>query len=143
MLADIPAGSTAAVLDHRSNTWAVGHILDRSNRSYTVKLPNGRIIHHNRVDLRPTCVQFQPILIKPVYVSAGVPDTVPPNLVNPPKTDSLTVSHPPKAPIPSKSYAKAVVESQPKVARPTTNVKDDVITMRSGCVVQPPPKLNL
>ena len=95
------------------------------------------------MDLRPTCVQFQQILTKPVYVSAGVPDTVPPNIVTPPKTDSLTVSHPLKAPIPSKSYAKAVVESQPKVTRPTTNVKGDVITMRSGCVVQPPQKLNL
>ena len=41
-LADIPTGSTAAVLDHRSNTWTVDHILDRS---YTVKLPNGRVIH--------------------------------------------------------------------------------------------------
>ena len=50
-LADIPTGSTAAVLDHRSNTWTFGHILDRGNRSYTVKLPNGKIIHHNRVDL--------------------------------------------------------------------------------------------
>ena len=133
-LADIPTGSTAAVLDHRSNTWPVGHILDRSNRSYTVKLPNGRVIHHNRVDLRPTSVQFQPILTKPVSVSVNVPDVVPLSSVTPPKTDSLTVSHPPKAPNPSKSYAKAVVESQPKVARPTTNVKDAVIT-RSGCVV--------
>ena len=50
-LADIPTGSNAAVLDHRSNTWTVGNILDRSNRSYTVKLPNIKIIHHNRVDL--------------------------------------------------------------------------------------------
>ena len=50
-LADIPTGSNAAVLDHRSNTWTVGNILDISNRSYTVKLPNGKIIHHNRVDL--------------------------------------------------------------------------------------------
>ena len=54
-LADIPTGSTAAILDHRSNTWTVGHILDRS---YTVKLANGRVIHHNRVDLKPTSVQF-------------------------------------------------------------------------------------
>ena len=50
-LADIPTGCNAAVLDHRSNTWTVGNILDRSNRSYTVKLPNGKIIHCNRVDL--------------------------------------------------------------------------------------------
>ena len=123
-LVDIPTGSTAAVLDHRSNTWTVGHVLDRSNRSYTVELPNVRVIHHNRVDLRPTSVQFQPISTKPVSVSANVPDTAPLSSVTPLKTDSLTVSHPPKAPTTSKSYAKAIVESQPKVARPTTNVKD-------------------
>ena len=101
-LADILTGSTAAVLDHRSNTWTVGHILDISNRSYTVKLPNGRVIHYNRVDLRPTSVQFQPILTKLVSVSANVPDAIPPNCVTPPKTDSLTVFLPPKAPTPSK-----------------------------------------
>ena len=139
-LADIPTGNTAAILDHRSNTWTVGHILDRS---YTVKLPNGRVIHHNRVDLRPTSVQFQPILTKPVSVSANVPDAIPLSSVTPPKTDSLTVSHPSKAPTPGKSYAKAVMESQPTVVRPTTNVKDAVVTTRSGYVVQPSPKLNL
>ena len=142
-LADIQTGSTAVVLDHMSNTWTVGHILDRSNRSYTVELPNDKVIHHNRVDLRPTSVQFQPISTKPVSVSANVPDAVPQSSVTPSKTDSLTVSHPPKAPTPSKSYAKAVMESQLKVARPTTNVKDAVITTRSGRVVRPPPKLNL
>ena len=134
-LADIPTGSTAAVMDHRSNTWTIGHILDRSNRSYTVELPNGKVIHHNRVDLRPTSVQFQLISTNPVSVSANVPDTAPPCSVTPPKTDSLNGSHPSKAPTLSKSYAKAFVESQPKVARPTTNVKDAVITTRSGCVV--------
>ena len=123
-LADIPTGSTAAVLDHRSNTWTVGHILDRSNRSYTIQLPNGRVIHRNRVDLRPTSVQFQ----------FNVPDTALPSSVTPPKTDSLTVSHPPKAPTPSKSYAKAVVESQPKVARPTTNV---CTTLPNGLQLRP------
>ena len=142
-LADIPTGSTAAVLDHRSNTWTVGHILDRGNRGYTVELPNGKVIHHNRVDLRPTSVQFQLTITKPVSVSATVPDIIPPTNITAPKTDCLTVSHPPKAPIPSKSYAKAVLESQPKVARPTTNVKSAVVTTRSGHVVRPPPKLNL
>ena len=44
-LEDIPTGSTAAVLDHRSNTWTVGHILDRTDRIYTVELPTGRGIH--------------------------------------------------------------------------------------------------
>ena len=92
--------------------------------------------------MRPPSVQFQPISTKPVSVSANVPDTAPPSSVTPPKTDSLTVSHPPKAPTPSKSYANTVMESQPKVARPTTNAKDAVLTTRSGCVVQPPTKLN-
>ena len=87
-LADIPTGSTAAILDHRSNIWTVGHILDRSNRSYTVELPNGKVIHHNRVDLRQASVQFQPISTKPVSVSANVPDAVPRSSVTPPKTDS-------------------------------------------------------
>ena len=142
-LADIPTGSNAAVLDHRSNTWTVGHILDRSNRGYTAELPNGKVIHHNRVDLRPISVQFQLTLTKPVSVSATVPDIIPPTNVTAPKTDCLTVSHPPKAPTPSKSYAKAVVESQPEVARPTTNVKSALVTTRSGHAVRPPPKLNL
>ena len=93
------------------------------------------VIHHNRVDLRPTSVQFQPISTEPVSISANVPDSAPPSSVTPPMTDSLTVSHPPNAPTPSKSYAKAVLESQPKVARPTTNIKDAVVTTRSGCVV--------
>ena len=31
-LEDIPTGSTAAVLDHHSNTWTVGHVLDRTDR---------------------------------------------------------------------------------------------------------------
>ena len=46
-LEDIPTGSTAAVLDHRSNTWTVGHVLDRTDRRYTVELPTGRVIHQN------------------------------------------------------------------------------------------------
>ena len=46
-LEDIPTGSTAAVLDHHSNTWTVGHILDRTDRLYTVELPTGRVIHQN------------------------------------------------------------------------------------------------
>ena len=42
-LADIPTGSNAAVLDHRSNTWTVGNILDRNNRSYTVNWQMARL----------------------------------------------------------------------------------------------------
>ena len=38
MLEDIPTGSTAAVLDHHSNTWTVGHVLDRNERRYKVEL---------------------------------------------------------------------------------------------------------
>ena len=110
-LADIPTGSNAAVLDHRSNTLTVENILDRSNRSYTVKLPNGKIIHHNRVDLRPTSVQFQPISAIPVSLPAVTPNAEPSTINKPPNTDSLTVSQPPKAPRPSKLCPNTVVES--------------------------------
>ena len=102
-LADIPTGSNAAVLDHRSHTWTVGNILERNNESYTVKLPNGKIIHCNRVDLRPTSVQFQPMSAIPVSLPAVTPNTETPTINKPPNTDSLTVSQPPKAPSPSKS----------------------------------------
>ena len=98
-LADIPTGNNAAILDHRFNTWTVGNILDRS---FTVKLPNGKITHHNRVDLRPTSVQFQPISAIPVSLPAVTPNAEPSTSNKPPNTDSLTVSQPPKAPSPSK-----------------------------------------
>ena len=87
-LADIPTGSNAAVLDHRSNTWTVENILDKNNRSYTVKLPNGKIIHHNRVDLRPTSTQFQPISAIPVSLPAVTPNAEPSTINKPPNTDS-------------------------------------------------------
>ena len=142
-LADIPTGSNASVLDHRSNTWTVGNILDRNNRSYTVKVPNGKIIHRNRVDLWPTSVQFQPISAIPVSFPAVTPNAEPSTITKPQNTDSLTVSQPPKALSPSKSCANTVMESQPRVARPTSNIKGAVVTTRSKCIVWPPPKLNL
>ena len=142
-LADIPTGSNAAVLDHRSNTWTVGNILDRSNRSYTVKLPNGKIIHCNRVDLQPTSVQFQPISAVPVSLPAVTPNAGPSTVTKPSNTDSLTVYQAPKAPSPSKSCTNTVMDSQPGVARPASNVKGAVVTTRSGHVVQSSPKLYL
>ena len=129
-LADIPTGSNAAVLDHRSNTWTVGNILDRSNRSYTVKLPNSKIIHCNRVDLQPTSVQFQPISAVPVSLPAVIPNAGPSTVTKPSNTDSLTVSKPPKAPSLSKSCTNTVLESQPRVARPASNVNGAVVTTR-------------
>ena len=124
-LADIPTGCNAAVLDHRSNTWTVRNIL-------AVKLPNGKIIHYNRADLRPTSVQFQPISAIPVSLPAVTPNGEPSTINKPPNTDSLTVSQPPKAPSLSKSCPNTVMESQPRVARPASKVKDAVVTTRSG-----------
>ena len=46
-LEDIPTGRTAAVLDSHSNTWTVGHVIDRTDRQYTMELPIGRVIHQN------------------------------------------------------------------------------------------------
>ena len=40
-LENIPTGSTAAVLDHCSNTWTIGQVLDRNERRYKVELPTG------------------------------------------------------------------------------------------------------
>ena len=134
-LADIPTGSDVAILDHRSNTWTIGNILDRSNRSYTVKLSNDKIIHYNRVDLRRTSVEFQPISATPVSLPAVTPNAEPSTINKPPNTGSLTVSQPPKAPSPSKSCPNTVMESQRRVARPASKVKDAVVTTRSGQVV--------
>ena len=122
-LADIPTGSNTAVLDHRSNTWTVGNILDRNNRSYTVKLPNGKIIHCNKVDFRPTSVQFQPMSTIPISLPAVTPNAETLAITKPPNTDSLTVSQHPKAPSPSKSCPNTVVESKPRVTRPARRSK--------------------
>ena len=111
--------------------------------SYTVKLLNGKIIHRNRVDLRPTSVQFQPISAVPISLPAVTPNAGPSTVTKPSNTDSLTVSQPPKARSPSKSCTNTVVESQPRVGRPASNVKGAVVTTRSGCIVRPPLKLNL
>ena len=81
---------------------------------YSVKLPNGKIIHHNRVDLQPTSVQFQPISAIPISLPSVTPNAEPSTITKPHKTDSLTVSQHPKAPSPSKSCANTVVESQPR-----------------------------
>ena len=108
-LEDIPTGRTAAVLDHRSNTWTVGHVLDRNDRQYTVELPTGRVIHWNRFDLRPTSVEsptntsiqyfsFSPI----VKIDTCDPD--------PTNTDTHTVSSSPKVPTPKPIVSKTVVK---------------------------------
>ena len=98
----------------------------------TLKLPNGKIIHHNRVDLRPTSVQFQSISAIPVSLPAVTPNAEPSTINKPPNTDSLTVSQPPKALSPSKSCPNTVVEPQPRLAMPASKVKDAVVTTRSG-----------
>ena len=121
--------------------WIIGPILGLLEifwtevTEVTLKLPNGNIIHCNRVDLRPTAVQFQPISAIPVALPAVTPNAEPSTINKTPNTDSLTVSQPPKAPSPSKSCTNTVVESQPRVARPVSNVKGAVVTTRSGCVV--------
>ena len=97
-----------------------------------MKLPNGKIIHLNRVDLRPTSVQFQPISAIPVSIPPVTPDAEPSAVIKLPNTDFLTVSQPPNTPSPSKSCPNTVMESQPRVARPASKVKDAFVTTRSG-----------
>ena len=93
-LEDIPTGSTVAVLDHHSNTWTVGHVLDRTDRQYTVELPTGRVMHQNRVDLRPTSVEFQHKLQSNTSLSDNVQRTQGPVPVT---TDTQTVISSPKS----------------------------------------------
>ena len=100
-----------------------------------MKLPHGKIIHRNKIDLRPTSVQFQPISAIPVSLPAVTPNAEPSTITKPPNTDSLTVSQPSKALSPSKSCANTIVESQPRAARPASNVKGAVVTTRSGHIV--------
>ena len=57
-----------------------------------MKLPNGKIIHHNRVDLQPTSVEFQPISATPVSLPVVTPNAEPSTITKLPNTDSLTVS---------------------------------------------------
>ena len=139
-LDDIPTGSTAAVLDHRSNTWTVGHILDRTDRRYTVELPTGRVIHRNRVDLRPTSVEFQRIPQSNVALSDNVKRTHDPVPAN---TDRHTVSSSPKVPSPKPIVSKTVVKPTVGIAKPSATTTSSKTTTRSGRVVKPPMKLNL
>ena len=55
----------------------VGHILDRTDRRYTVELPTGRVIHWNHDDLRPTSVEFQCICQPNISIPADVQKPVP------------------------------------------------------------------
>ena len=62
-----------------------------------MKLLNGKIIHRNRVDLRPISVQVQPISAVPVSIPPVTPNAEPTTVTKPPNTDFLTVSQPSQA----------------------------------------------
>ena len=139
-LQDIPTGSTAAVLDHRSNTWTVGHILDRTDRRYTVELPTGKVIHRNRVDLGPMSVEFQRVPQSNVALSDNVKrthDPVPANM------NRHTVSSSPKVPSPKPIVSKTVVEPTVGIVKSSVTSTSNKTTTHSGRVVKPPTKLNL
>ena len=132
-------GSTAAVLDHCSNTWTVGQVLDRNERRYKVELPTGRVIHRNHVDLRPTSVEFQCVHLPNISISGDMhrtPDPVPTTM------GTKTVSASPKAPTPKQTVSKPVVKPTVGIAKPTT-ITSSKVTTCSGRVVKPSTKLNL
>ena len=140
-LQDIPTGSTAAVLDHHSNTWTVGQVLDRTDRWYTVELPTGRVIHQNRVDLRPMSVEFQCILQSNISLSDNVKRTQNPVAAN---MDTHTVSSSPKVPTPKvKNMSKTVVKPAVGIAKSSITATSNKTTTHSGRVIKPPTKLNL
>ena len=135
---NIPTGSTAAVLDHHSNTWTIGQVLDRNERRYKVELPTGRVIHRNHVDLRPTSVEFQHI--PNISVSGDMhrtPDPVPATM------DTKDCIHQSKKPqLPSQMLLKPVIKPTVGIAKSTT-ITSSKVTTHSGRVVKPPTKLNL
>ena len=139
-LEDIPTGSTAAVLDHHSNTWTVGHVLDRTDRRYTVELPTGRVIHQNRVDLRPTSVEFQCKPQSNTSLSDNVQRTQDPFPVT---TNTQTVTTSPKVPSPKPNVSKTVVKPTAGIAKSSATTTSNKTTTHSGRVVKPPTKLNL
>ena len=139
-LEDIPTGSTIAVLDHCSNTWTVGHVLDRTDRRYTVELPTGRVIHQNQVDLRPTSVEFQCKPQSNASLSDNVQRTQDPVPVT---TNTQTVTASPKVPSPKPNVSKTVVKPTAAIAKSSATTTSNKTTTRSGRVVKPPTKLNL
>ena len=138
-LEDIPTGSTAAVLDHHSNTWTVGHVLDRTDRWYTVEIPTGRVIHQNRVDLRPTSVEFQHTPQSNISLSDNVHRTQDPV---PATSDTWTVPSSPKIPSPKPNMSKTVVKPTVGIAKSSATTISNKTT-HSGRVIKPPTKLNL
>ena len=128
-LEDIPTGSTAAVLDHRSNTWTVGHVLDRTDRRYTVELPTGGIIHQNRVDLRPISVEFQCIPQSNIALSNNVQRTHDPV---PAITDTQTESSSPKVPTAKPTVSKTVVKPTVGIVKSSVTSTGSKTTTHSG-----------
>ena len=106
-----------------------------------MELPTGRVIHQNRVDLRPTSVEFHRIPQSNIALSDNVKrthDPVPANM------DRHTVSSRPKVPTPKPIVSKTVVKPTVGIVKSsaTTTTSSKTIT-HSGRVIKPPTKLNL
>ena len=105
-----------------------------------MELPTGRVIHRNRVDLRPMSVEFQQIPQSNVALSDNVKrthDPVPANM------DTHTVSSSPKVPSPKPIVSKTVIKPTVGTAKPSATTTSSKTTTHSGRVVKPPTKLNL
>ena len=113
----IPTDSTAAVLDHHSNTWTVWHVLDRTDRQYTVELLTRRVIHQNQVYLRPMSVEFQHTPQSNISLPDNVQRTQDPVLAI---ADTWTVPSSPKVSTPKPNMSKGVVKPTVGIAKSST-----------------------
>ena len=105
-----------------------------------MELPTGRVIHRNRVDVRPTSVEFQRICQSNTSLSDNVKRTQDPVPTN---TDTHTVSSGPKVQTPKPIVSKTVVKPTVGIAKPSATTTSSKIITHSGRVIKPPTKLNL
>ena len=69
-LSDIPIGSNVTFLDHRTNEWYPAKVQNQEAHSYILTTEQGCTISHNRVDIRPSNVNFT---LQNVKVRANFP----------------------------------------------------------------------
>ena len=105
-------------------------MLHRKGKTYDIQPENGKVINHNRVDIRLSKLPFIP---KP---SLPMPESKPSNArSNAPKVTQVHQNAPPPLSPPSPP------KQEPSAS--TVNKMPPVTTTRAGHVVKPPTKMNL
>ena len=105
-----------------------------------MELPTGRVIHRNRVDLRPMSVEFQRTPQSNISLPDNAKRTQDPDPAN---TDTCTVSSSPRVPTPKPIVSKIVVKPTVGIVKCSLTTTGNKTTTHSGRVIKPPTKLNL